>query len=135
MSQDIFELPGPPINSIVGHLLDLSQNPLEFLTNCRDYGDIVPLRLGLTPTCLLTNPEYIELVLKNRDDFIKSPGFRVLKTLLGEGLLTAEGESWFWQRRLAQPVFHQKRINGYGEIMVEYTNRMLESWQFQIKFK
>ncbi|MCC5647564.1 cytochrome P450 [Nostoc sp. CHAB 5824] len=70
----------------------------------------------------------IEQVLKNRNDFIKSRGLRALKSLLGEGLLSAEGESWFWQRRLAQPVFHQKRINGYSETMVEYTNRMLQTW-------
>lgn len=129
MAQDIFELPAPPINSIVGHLVELGEDPLGFLTRCRDYGDIVPLRLGLTPSCVLTNPEYIEEVLKNRETFIKSRGFRVLKTLLGEGLLTAEGESWLSQRRLAQPVFHQRRINEYGETMVDYTNRMLQSWQ------
>lgn len=128
MAKDVFELPAPSTNSIVGHLLELGQDPLGFLTRCRDYGDIVPLQLGLTPACLLTNPEYIEEVLKNRNDFIKSRGFRTLKTLLGEGLLTAEGESWFWQRRLAQPVFHQKRINNYSQTMVEYTDRMLQTW-------
>lgn len=128
MTQDIFELPSPPANSIAGHLFELAQDPLGFLAGCRKYGDIVPLRLGLTPACLLTNPSYIEEVLKNRNLFIKSRGFRVLRTLLGEGLLTAEGESWFWQRRLAQPVFHQKRINQYGAVMVEYTDRMLQTW-------
>jgi cytochrome P450 len=128
MTQDVFELPAPEGNTIVGHLIDLSNDPLGFLTRCRDYGDIVPLRLGLTPTCLVVNPDLIEQVLKDRDDFIKSRGFRVLKTLLGEGLLTAEGESWFWQRRLAQPVFHQKRINHYGTTMVEYTDRLLQTW-------
>ncbi|WP_414545791.1 cytochrome P450 [Nostoc sp. CCY0012] len=128
MAPDVFELSAPPVNSIVGHLLELGQDPLGFLTRCRDYGDIVPLQLGLTPACLVTNPEYIEEVLKNRHNFIKSRGSRALKTLLGEGLLTAEGESWFWQRRLIQPVFHQKRINKYGEIMVEYTNQMLQTW-------
>lgn len=128
MSQDVFELPAPEGNTIVGHLIDLSNDPLGFLTKCRDYGDIVPLRLGLTPTCVLVNPDYIEQVLKDRDTFIKSRGFRVLKTLLGEGLLTAEGESWFWQRRLAQPIFHQKRIERYGATMVEYTDRMLQTW-------
>jgi cytochrome P450 len=128
MPQDVFELPAPEGNTIVGHLLDLSNDPLGFLTKCRDYGDIVPLRLGLTPVCLLTNPAYIEQVLKDRDTFIKSRGFRVLKTLLGEGLLTAEGESWFWQRRLAQPIFQQKRIDRYGVTMVEYTDRMLDTW-------
>ncbi|MFN6462723.1 MAG: cytochrome P450 [Nostoc sp. DedVER02] len=128
MAKNVFDLPAPSANSIVGHLFELGQDPLEFLTRCRDYGDIVPLQLGLTSSCLITNPEYIEEVLKNRNDFIKSRGLRALKSLLGEGLLSAEGESWFWQRRLAQPVFHQKRINAYSEIMVEYTNRMLQSW-------
>jgi cytochrome P450 len=128
MPQDVFELPAPEGKTIVGHLLDLSNDPLGFLTKCRDYGDIVPLRLGLTPVCVLMNPAQIEQVLKDRDTFIKSRGFRVLKTLLGEGLLTAEGESWFWQRRLAQPVFQQKRIDRYGVTMVEYTDRMLDTW-------
>ena len=128
MPQDVFELPGPEGNTIVGNLIDLSNDPLGFLTQCRDYGDIVPLRLGLTPVCLVVNPDLIEQILKDRETFIKSRGFRVLKTLLGEGLLTAEGESWFWQRRLAQPVFHQKRINSYGATMVEYSDRMLQSW-------
>lgn len=127
---DIFELESPEANTIAGHLLDLGRDPLGFLTACgRDYGEIVPLRLGLTATCLLVNPDYIEQVLKERDAFIKSRGFRVLKTLLGEGLLTNEGESWFRQRRLAQPVFQQKRIAGYGEIMVDYTEKMLAEWK------
>jgi cytochrome P450 len=128
MAQDLSNLPAPEGHGIAGNLIDLGNDPLGFLTRCRDYGEIVPLRLGLTTSCLLTNPDYIEQVLKDRDTFIKSRGFRVLKTLLGEGLLTAEGESWFWQRRLAQPMFHQKRIDNYGKIMVEYTDRMLQSW-------
>jgi cytochrome P450 len=129
MVQDIFTLPAPEGDGIAGHLIELGKDPLGFFTRCRDYGDLVPLRLGLTTTCFLTNPDYIEQVLKDRETFIKSRGFRVLKTLLGEGLLTAEGESWFWQRRLAQPMFHQKRIDSYGSIMVDYTNRMLQTWQ------
>jgi cytochrome P450 len=130
MTQDFLDLPGPQGNTIAGNLLDLGQDPLGFLTRCaREYGEIVPIRLGLTSTCLITKPEYIEQVLRDRETFIKSRGFRVLKTLLGEGLLTAEGDSWFWQRKLAQPVFHQKRIQGYGKIMVDSTERMLQTWQ------
>lgn len=130
MTQDPFELAGPEGNPLVGNLVELSNAPLEFLTRCgREYGDIVPLYLGLTPACLLNNPDYIEQVLKERDLFIKSRGFRALRTLLGEGLLTNEGESWFRQRRLAQPVFYQKRIAGYGEVMVAYAEQMLNTWQ------
>lgn len=128
MKRDIFELPGPKGNALVGNLLDLSQDPLAFLTQCaRKYGDIVPMRFGLTPSCLITNPDLIEEVLK-RDYFIKSRGLRALRTLLGEGLLTSEGESWFHQRRLAQPVFHQKRIAAYGKVMVEYAEEAIATW-------
>jgi cytochrome P450 len=120
--KDIFELPGPTGNSLVGSLIDLGQDPLGFLTKCaREYGDIVPLDLGLTSACLVRNPEYIEEILKDRETFIKSRGLRALRSLLGEGLLSSEGDSWFRQRRLTQPVFHQKRISGYGEVMVAYS--------------
>lgn len=130
MSQDILELPGPEGNSLVGNLAQLGEDPLGFLTDCASkYGDIIPLRLGLTPACLLTNPDYIEQVLKDRESFIKSRGLRALRSLLGEGLLTSEGESWFRQRRLVQPVFQQKRISGYGKVMVEYAEAMANSWQ------
>lgn len=130
MSQDVLELPGPEGNSLVGNLVQLGQDPLGFLTQCaREYGAIVPLRLGLTQACLLSNPDHIEQVLKDRDSFIKGKGLRALHSLLGQGLLTNEGDSWFRQRRLAQPVFQQKRIAGYGKAMVEYSEQMLQSWQ------
>ncbi|MBD2181246.1 cytochrome P450 [Planktothrix sp. FACHB-1355] len=130
MSQDLFELPGPEGNTIVGNLAELGQDPLGFLTKCtREYGDIVPLRLGLTPACLLTQPEYIEQVLKERILFIKSKGIRALRSFIGEGLLSSEGDWWQHQRRLIQPVFSHKRIAGYGQIMVAYAERAIDTWQ------
>ena len=47
---------------------------------------------------------------------------------LGHGLLTSEGEFWRGQRKLAQPAFHRERIANYARLMVDYTERMLESW-------
>lgn len=127
---NIFELEGPAGSAILGNLNELGADPLAFLTKCdRNYGDIVPLRLGPTPACLITAPNLIEAVLKNRNAFIKSRGFRALNRLLGHGLLTNEGDSWFRQRRLAQPIFHRKRIEGYGHTMVDYTQRMLDGWR------
>ena len=65
--RNIFELDGPSGNSIVGSLAELGKDPLGFLTRCdRDYGDIVPLRLGLTPACLVTAPALVEQVLRDR---------------------------------------------------------------------
>src|SRR5262249_44709478 len=47
---------------------------------------------------------------------------------LGKGLLTSEGDFWLRQRRLVQPAFHRQRLNAFGEVMVEYTERLVGSW-------
>ncbi len=130
LAKNVFELEGPEGNSIVGNLAELGEDPLAFLTKCSEnYGDIVPLRLGLTPACFVTHPDLITQVLREREACIKSRGFRALHTLLGDGLLTNEGDSWFRQRRLAQPAFHRSRIQSYGSIMVDYSQQMLEDWK------
>lgn len=129
MPQNLFDLPAPEGNPLTGNLLDFGRDPLGFLMRCRDYGDRVPLRFGWMLACLLSDPEGIEQVLRDQDTFLRSRAFRVLKALLGDGLLTAERESWLWQRRLVQPVFHHQRIHAYGSIMVAQTERMLQDWR------
>src|SRR5205823_7029939 len=49
--------------------------------------------------------------------------------LVGNGLLTSQGEEWKRQRRLSQPAFHRDRIATYASTMVEYTQRLISSWQ------
>ncbi|VEP17474.1 Unspecific monooxygenase [Hyella patelloides LEGE 07179] len=128
MNANVFALPHPKAKFFLGHLPSLSKERIEFLTQCaREYGDIVPLRLGNTPALFLNRPEYIEQVLNNRKLFVKKGN--ALRRLLGEGLITSEGESWFRQRRLIQPVFHQKQIATYADVMVANTEQMLEDWQ------
>ena len=76
---------------------------------------------------MLNHPDYIEQVLRKRELFVKRGD--LLRNILGDGLVTAKGESWFRQRRLVQPVFHQKRIANYAKVMVDYTESLLETWQ------
>ncbi|MBD2778392.1 cytochrome P450 [Iningainema tapete] len=129
MSQDLFTLPRPSVDPTVGNLAEYNQDPLGFLTRCAiEYGEIVPLRFGSYLACLLSNPNDIEEVLKNSLLFVKAKDLRIIHGLIGNGLLSSEGDFWQRQRRLVQPVFHQQRINSYGEIMVDYTERMLSTW-------
>ncbi len=64
---------------------------------------------------------------KNRA-FRKSLSVRRVRSVVGDGLLTIEGEEWLRRRRLSQPAFHRERIEAYGRIMVEHTDRMLGGW-------
>jgi len=52
-----------------------------------------------------------------------------LRLLLGNGLLTTDGEFHQQQRRLVLPAFHRKRVESYRGTMIDYTERMLEYWQ------
>ena len=48
---------------------------------------------------------------------------------LGNGLLMNEGESWMAQRRLAQPAFYKKRLEGLFDTMVETTERFITEFE------
>jgi len=79
---------------------------------------------------LVSDPEHIrDVLVTNNSKFMKGQGLQEMKRLLGEGLLTSEGELHKRQRRLIQPMFHHKRIHGYGDVMVERSVRMCESWK------
>ena len=79
---------------------------------------------------LLHHPDHLEYVLRGAPrNFIKDQLTRRLSNLLGQGLLTSEGDFWLRQRRLAQPAFQLSHIHDYGTVMTAYTERMLQSWQ------
>jgi cytochrome P450 len=124
--------PGPRGNLFLGHLVPYLSDPLGFLTRCaRRYGDVVRLRLpGMAPIYLLSHPDHIEQVLRNNHrGFRKDQMTRDLTSLIGQGLLTSEGDYWRQQRQLAQPAFQGKLIQSYGPVMVDLTLRLLEQWQ------
>lgn len=124
--------PGPKGQLILGVMNEFNRDSLGFITRCRDYGDVVRMRFLYVTAYFLYNPTDIEYVLStNSKNFIKSMSLRsnFFHRLLGNGLLTSEGDFWRRQRRLAQPAFHRQRIGAYGEVMVEYTTRQMSSWQ------
>ena len=55
-------------------------------------------------------------------------GLHFLEPLLGEGLLTAEGETHKRHRKLLAPAFAPRRLAAYGETMVAETERQVASW-------
>src|SRR5687767_11125228 len=116
--------PGPKGLPLLGNLLEFRRNLLRYyLEWSRDYGDAVALNLAGWPVVLLNNPEYAEYVLvRNHRNFIKFPlFFRKVRAIVGQGLLTSQGEFWHRHRRLAAPAFHAQQVAGYGDVMVRDT--------------
>ena len=123
--------PGPRGVPFFGEVFKPRGDAIGYLSRiARDYGDIVFVRFLGVPMCLISRPEYIESVLTTQShNFEKSKDYRALRRVLGAGLLTSEGEAWRRQRRLIQPAFYHERVEAYAEVMVEYTERMVASWQ------
>jgi cytochrome P450 len=113
-----------------GNVLALRRDEMGFYQSLISrYGDVASMRLGPFPACIVTHPDAIETVLVGRNhDVQKSPFYEAMSRVLGQGLLTSEGEFHKKQRRLIQPIFHHKRIREYGEAMVEYGVRYREGW-------
>ena len=69
-------------------------------------------------------------VLKDHRNFIKNRIiWRHVTAVFGQGILTAEGETWQRNRRLAAPAFAGRQLLGYGPDMVALTRRMLDGWR------
>jgi cytochrome P450 len=125
--------PGPKGHFILGVMPEFNRDSLAFLEKLpKEFGRIVRTRFFYVPAYFLYEPEHIEYVLAtNNRNFIKPLSFRTpfFHRLVGNGLLTSEGDFWRRQRRLAQPAFHRDRIAGYAQIMVRDTMKMLSSWK------
>src|SRR6202000_257385 len=75
-------------------------------------------------------PELIrEVRIAQPQNFIKERTQRRMKILLGEGLITSDGEVHRRQRRIAAPAFHRQRIQAYGAIMTDRAAQMRSVWQ------
>lgn len=122
------DLPGATWHS--GYMGEFRRDPLGLLEAVARHGDAVVFRFGLSHLVLFNHPRLIEEVLvTHAQDFRKSDGTRRLRSLLGDGLLTSDGETWRRQRRLSQPAFHRARIAGYADTMVADACHMLDTWR------
>jgi cytochrome P450 len=112
-------------------LLAITRRPLTFLPErVAEHGDIAGFMVGRQPIAVLSHPDDVrDVLVTNARVFRKGRGLERAKMLLGDGLLTSEGETHLRQRRLAQPAFHRTRVAAYGETMARYAERRVAQWR------
>lgn len=114
---------------IVGHWPLVVEDPLKMMERAAAEGDVVRLDFGPLRAVLTHDLGVIQHVLQQSPRlYTKSSNYVGLKRLLGEGLLTSEGELWKRQRRLAQPAFHHAKLRSLVLVMAKATQEMLEHW-------
>ena len=126
-------LPGPRGLPLIGHVTPFIRHGIlgAFDTLAKRHGPCyrLPLPLGNTAV-VLAHPDGVERVLRsNRDNYIKGAVYDGARLLLGEGLVTAEGQAWEQQRALAQPAFNSAQLAVYLRTMTECTEELLGEWR------
>lgn len=112
-------LPGPRGVELYSLGLGFQKHPLETFERIhRDWGDVVYCPWPNRHCVFLFDPEHLKHVLRdNQTNYHKSAEYSHMKPLLGEGLLTSEGEMWRNQRRLMAGEFHPSSIEAYLDPM------------------
>jgi cytochrome P450 len=107
----------------------------ESLARLRDYyarfGDVyrvfAPAR-GVY-NYIINHPEDIKRVmLSNHRNYTKGDGMDRVKILLGNGIMTSEGDFWRRQRRMMQPAFHRRVIARFADLISEVNDKYAQRW-------
>jgi cytochrome P450 len=125
------QTPGPSGLNALRYWMHMVRDPLAaFAALNNEFGDVV--QIPLTPSkrfLLLSRPEHAEHVLvRNQDRYPKAFSYRPLKAVLGDGLLTSEGETWQRHRHLVQPVFSHRHIQEFGSVIADVTRARAGDW-------
>src|ERR1700761_1540076 len=83
-------------------------------------------------TWVINHPDDVKRVLVgNHRNYTKGTGLDRVKILLGNGIMTSEGDFWRRQRYMMQPLFHRRVVTGFNELIDAANSRFLDKWAAQ----
>ncbi|MGW3359740.1 cytochrome P450 [Streptomyces bungoensis] len=119
--------PGPPVWRLPGLLRKLAVDRLGMMRDAADLSDAVRVAMGPKKLYIFNRPDYAKHVLAdNAGNYHKGIGLVESRKVLGDGLLTSEGELWRAQRRNVQPAFKPGRIAAQAGAVAEESARLVE---------
>lgn len=114
----------------MAHLVAFARDPTGTLERiARDWGDVAFFRFGGRPEVLVSHPDLVEEVLVTEQRaFVKGRALNEARRVLGDGLLTSEGERHLHDRRVIQPLFHNRVLDRYADEIVAVTRDAIACW-------
>jgi cytochrome P450 len=123
--------PGPALPRFIQTLWWVMR-PTAFMSECqRRYGDCFSLRIGSEGTwVLVSDPDSIKKVFTGNPDHLRAgEAGAIMRPVVGnDSVLLLDGPPHLRQRKLLLPPFHGERMQRYGEVMREITEREIATW-------
>jgi cytochrome P450 len=106
------------------------RDPLGFLLQgVRQFGDVFRYSIGPFTFHVLARPEHVKHVLQDRwANYPRSFLYRFTRPVIGDGLVSVEGDEWRRQRRTIQPGFNPARVDAMATAMTDRIAAMLDRW-------
>ncbi|MFI5621328.1 cytochrome P450 [Streptomyces sp. NPDC051567] len=118
---------GPPVWALPGLLRKLAVDRLGMMRDAAQLSDAVRVSMGPKKMYIFNRPDYAKHVLAdNAANYHKGIGLVESRKVLGDGLLTSEGDLWKAQRRNVQPAFKPGRIAAQAGVVAEEAGRLLD---------
>jgi cytochrome P450 len=112
----------------VGSTRDSLERMIElFARHGNVYRVFVPGRRSYS--FVVHHPDDVKRVLvSNHRNYTKGVGIDRIKLLLGNGIMTSEGELWTRQRYMMQPMFHRRVITEFAKVIDDVNDRYIARW-------
>jgi cytochrome P450 len=111
---------------------EFEREPLPLLLRCRErFGPVFTIRLLYAPVVFALGPEANHyMTVSHASNFRWRDGsLGDLIPLLGDGLLTTDGDYHKRARRIMLPAFHREQIAAAADTMLDEVERALEPWR------
>ncbi len=122
---------GPSGTFGVRNLVRFVKGQLPWLQNVvAEHGDVVRMKMLGVWWFIVSHPDDIERILvKDARVMQRDSGIDIVRRVLGNGLLTSEGDLWKRQRKLMSQAFSPKRIADYAKAMVRVGDVAIGRWR------
>ncbi len=127
--------PSPPGTWLLGHLGARRRDPLGFFLEAASLGGVVRLRFVNKILHLVTEPAAVQRVLQdNSKNYVKGFGYQIMQSVLGQGLVTSDGEQWLQRRRLSAPAFRPERVAAAVDRTAQLCAAEISAWPLACAF-
>ncbi|XP_055325679.1 cytochrome P450 4d2-like [Sitodiplosis mosellana] len=126
------QFPGPVMHPIFGNVFNYFTSDLQEMKRreCeafRKYGETFRVKKIRSYVISTSDPKLHEKILSNTTNYLdKTSDYDIMKTVLGNGLITSAGYQWYSHRKIIQPAFNVNILKQFIEIFEQQSKILVE---------